>query len=173
MSNITSHKGASARANTHTHTHTHTHTQTLCWTPERAFMVLKTSVTWHLGQTLSNKAIAAHCLDPPPGTVCLSDAECLGFLTSASRHVTFGGLAHDQHMCMHTETLAQTIHMRGKHWIHSCTLAQKHRPTCICTHATLQTSRHVSHSVFRASVSPEPLSRFLVCLTAWLQIKGQ
>lgn len=53
-------------------------------------MVLKTSVTWHLGQTLGNKAIAAHCLDPPPGTVCLSDSECLSFLTSVSWHVTLG-----------------------------------------------------------------------------------
>lgn len=38
-------------------------------------MVLKTSVMQHLGQTLSNKAISAHCLDPSPGTVCLSDSE--------------------------------------------------------------------------------------------------
>lgn len=73
MSNTTSHRGASSRANT----------QTQCWTVEKAFMVLETSVTWHLGQTLSNKAIVAHCLDPP-GMVCVSDMQCLSFLTSVS-----------------------------------------------------------------------------------------
>ena len=49
---------------------------------------MKTSVTWHLGQTLSNKAIVAHCLDPPPGMVCSSDSECLSFFTLVSWHVT-------------------------------------------------------------------------------------
>lgn len=76
--------------------------------------------------------------------VCLSDADCLSFLTSVSWHVTLG--AH-KHMCMHTQTLwHKQCPSTGKHWIHSCTFTQK--PTCICTHATLRTSWHVSHSGF-------------------------
>lgn len=142
MSNITSHRGASARANTHT--------QTQCWTIEKAFMVLKTSVTWHLGQTLSNKAIAAHCLDPPPGTVCLSYSKCLSFLTSVSWHVTLEAQciisAHPTRM--HTDTLAKRAHTQ------SCTCTPKHKPTFVRMHATLQTFWHVNHSVFRASVFP-------------------
>lgn len=99
MSNITGHRGAFARANTYTNRGS---------TIGKAFMVWKTSVTWHLGQTLSNKAIAAHCLEPRPGIICLSDSS---FLTSLSWHVTVAGMY---------KTDTNTV-CTGKHWIRPCT----------------------------------------------------
>lgn len=91
-------------------------------------MVLNTSVTRHLGQTLSNKAIAAHCLDPPPGMVCLSVSP-FPDISVVTCH--FGGLVHEKNTCACTQT----------HWQQQYT--SRINTECIHPHSRRNTSPRV------------------------------
>lgn len=82
-------------------------------------------VTWNFGQTLSNKAIVAHCLDPPPSTVCLSDSERLGFLTSVSWHVT---LWVQSRIIIHAGATQTRWHKQRTRRVNSA--PQRNRPRC-------------------------------------------